>query len=159
MPSWTRHGLFMLFVFLEFTVVNKANVKPTTDRHTSIVDHASLHYARARKMCDMFVDLRVPCDKILYKIMCTWEGVQAVGILESEGIACHVTHVFCLEQAAAAARVNASLIQVYPGRVKIWYDAQPEQAVTNHLDGAENPGEEHDLVWLLIRGGEDPSLL
>lgn len=97
-------------------------------------------------MRDMFVELKVPCDKILYKILCTWEGVQAVGILESEGIACHVTHVYCLEQAAAAARANASLIQVYPGRVKTWYNKHPQQAVQNHLDAAENPGEDHDLV-------------
>jgi transaldolase len=52
---------------------------------------------KARQMRTMFNDLHVADDKILYKIPCTWQGVEAVRILESEGLACHVTHVYCLE--------------------------------------------------------------
>lgn len=55
---------------------------------------------KARRMRAMFTELRVADDKILYKIPCTWQGVEAVGILESEGLACHVTHVYCLEAGA-----------------------------------------------------------
>ena len=72
--------------------------------------------------------LKVPTEKILYKIPCTWQGVQAVKTLESdEGIACHVTHVYCLEQAAAAAAAGASLIQVYVARTNTGYAAHPEE--------------------------------
>lgn len=90
----------------------------------------------------MFDELKVPHDKILYKIPCTWQGVQAVGILESEGIACHVTHVYCLEQAAATARAGASLMQVYVGRVRTWYAKHPEATAENNLYMAADPGVE-----------------
>ena len=58
---------------------------------------------KTRKMRDMFHELKVPADKILYKIPCTWQGVEAVKTLENEGVSCHVTHVYSLEQASAAA--------------------------------------------------------
>jgi len=98
--------------------------------------------ARARRMRDMFDELGVSRDKILFKIPGTWQGVQAVEALEKEGIHCHVTLVYCLEQAAAAARAGATLIQVYVGRVRTWYKSRHEQAVKNHLGDAADPGVE-----------------
>ena len=97
--------------------------------------------AKARRMRDMLLELDVDiANRILFKIPCTWEGIQAVGQLEDEGIKCHVTQVYCLEQAAAAARAGASLVQVYVGRVRTWYQKHPIAAVHNNLGDAPDTG-------------------
>ena len=96
---------------------------------------------KARRMAEMFRELDVDvAERVLFKIPCTWEGVQAVETLEREGVKCHVTQVYSLEQAAAAARAGASLVQTYVGRVRTWYQKHPVAAVHNHLDAASDAG-------------------
>ena len=96
---------------------------------------------KARRMAEMFRELDVDvAERVLFKIPCTWEGVQAVETLEREGVKCHVTQVYSLEQAAAAARAGASLVQTYVGRVRTWYQKHPIAAVHNHLDAASDAG-------------------
>ena len=56
-------------------------------------------------MAEMFRELDVDvAERVLFKIPCTWEGVQAVETLEREGVKCHVTQVYSPEQAARGAR-------------------------------------------------------
>ena len=96
---------------------------------------------KARHMAEMFRELDVDvAERVLFKIPCTWQGVQAVETLEREGIKCQVTQVYCLEQAAAAARAGASLVQTYVGRVRTWYRKHPVAAVHNHLADAPDAG-------------------
>jgi len=96
---------------------------------------------KARRMAEMFRELDVDvAERVLFKIPCTWQGVQAVETLEREGIKCQVTQVYCLEQAAAAARAGASLVQTYVGRVRTWYRKHPVAAVHNHLADAPDAG-------------------
>lgn len=96
---------------------------------------------KARHMAEMFRELDVDvAERVLFKIPCTWQGVQAVETLEREGIKCQVTQVYCLEQAAAAARAGASLVQTYVGRVRTWYQKHPVAAVHNHLADAPDAG-------------------
>ena len=103
-------------------------------------DHDAI-VGKARRMAEMFGELDVDvAERVLFKIPCTWEGVRAVETLEREGIRCHVTQVYCLEQAAAAARAGASLVQTYVGRVRTWYQKRPIAAVHNHLDAASDAG-------------------
>lgn len=47
-----------------------------------------------------------------------------------------------LEQAAAAARAGASLIQVYVGRVRTWYAKNSDAAIANNLGDVDDPGVE-----------------
>lgn len=59
--------------------------------------------------------------RLLIKIPATWEGIQAVEILEKQGIACNVTLVFNLIQAIAAAQAKATLISPFVGRIYDWW--------------------------------------
>jgi transaldolase len=98
---------------------------------------------KAKRMAEMFRELDVNvAERVLFKIPCTWEGVRAVRRLEKENIRCHVTQVYSLEHAAAAARAGATLVQVYVGRVRTWYQKRPIAAVHNNLDRAADAGVE-----------------
>lgn len=97
--------------------------------------------AKALRMRDMLLELGVDVGaRVLFKIPCTWQGVLAVERLEQQGVKCHVTQVYCLEQAAAAARAGAALVQVYVGRTRTWYQKHPIAAVHNNLGDAPDAG-------------------
>ena len=113
-------------------------VSVEVDAHA--VNHVSAITSRVRRMRDMFFEQGIPPDKVLYKIPCTWQGVQAVAILESEGVCCHVTHVCCVEQAAAAARADATLVQVYVARIRTWYAKRPDALLSSRMRGTGSAG-------------------
>ena len=96
--------------------------------------------AKARRLHDMFRELGVDADRVLLKIPCTWEGIQAVARLEEDGARCHVTQVYCLEHAAAATRAGASVVQTYVGRVRTWYARHPVALAHNNLADAPDAG-------------------
>lgn len=114
-------------------------VSVEVDAHA--VNHVSAITSRVRRMRDMFFKQGIPPDKVLYKIPCTWQGVQAVSILESEGVCCHVTHVCCVEQAAAAARADATLVQVYVARIRTWYAKHPDALLSSRMRGTGSAGD------------------
>ena len=60
-------------------------------------------------------------NRILIKIAGTWEGIQAVKQLESEGISCNCTLIFSLTQAVACAEAGAFLISPFVGRILDWF--------------------------------------
>ena len=91
------------------------SVEVVEDRRVAV--DADAIVAKARRLHDMFRELGVDADRVLLKIPCTWEGIQAVARLE-EDARCHVTQVYCLEHAAAATRAGASVVQTYVGRVR-----------------------------------------
>ena len=58
--------------------------------------------AKARQIIRLYKEAGVDTKRILIKIAATWEGIQAVKVLEKEGIACNVTLLFSLGQAVAS---------------------------------------------------------
>lgn len=60
-------------------------------------------------------------SRVLIKVAATWEGIRAVRELEKQGIACNVTLIFSLVQAAAAADAGATLISPFVGRISDWH--------------------------------------
>lgn len=54
---------------------------------------------------------------IIIKIPMTAEGIRAVNVLEKEGIRCNVTLVFTANQALMAAKVRASYMSPFVGRL------------------------------------------
>jgi len=80
----------------------------------------------------------IDTSRVLIKIAATWEGIQATKILESQGIKCNVTLMFCETQAFAAADSQATLISPFVGRITDWYQAQG-QTISN---GINDPGVE-----------------
>ena len=76
---------------------------------------------KARRLMSIYRELDVDPSRILIKIAATWEGIQAVRILEEEGTRCNVTLVFNQAQALAAAEAGATLISPFVGRIYDWY--------------------------------------
>ena len=56
--------------------------------------------------------------------------------LEARGVACHVSHVYCREQANAAIDAGASVVQLYYSRLNAWYKSKKS------LDANADPGYE-----------------
>jgi transaldolase len=75
-------------------------------------------------------------DRILIKIASTWEGIQAAGELEKEGIHCNLTLLFSLAQAVACAESGVRLISPFVGRILDWHKA----ATGKNFEGDEDPG-------------------
>lgn len=72
----------------------------------------------------IFRDLDPTYDskRVCIKIPSTWEGIQACGILEAEGIATLATTMFSMEQAALAAHVGCTYIAPYINELRVHFD-------------------------------------
>ena len=79
---------------------------------------------KARRLMGLYADRGIGPDRVLIKIASTWEGIQAAGVLEKEGIRCNLTLLFSEVQALAAARVGAFLISPFVGRILDWHKAK-----------------------------------
>lgn len=77
--------------------------------------------ARARGLIALYESQGVGRERVLIKLASTWEGVEAARQLESEGINCNLTLLFCDVQAVAAAKAGAFLISPFVGRILDWY--------------------------------------
>jgi len=77
---------------------------------------------RVQKLLDLYELEGIDAKKrVLFKIAATWEGLQAMKILQKKGINCNMTLVFNLWQAAVAAEYEAFLISPFVGRITDWY--------------------------------------
>ncbi|HAP98958.1 MAG TPA: transaldolase, partial [Rhodospirillum rubrum] len=92
--------------------------------------------ARAERLIGLYAARGVAAERILIKVAATWEGIRAVEILQSRGIACNVTLVFSLAQAVAAAEAGAFLISPFVGRILDWH----VKASGKSFDIDEDPG-------------------
>ena len=61
---------------------------------------------------------------MLIKVASTWEGIQAAGQLEREGIHCNLTLLFSFCQAVACGEAKVTLISPFVGRIYDWYKKQ-----------------------------------
>lgn len=77
--------------------------------------------AEAQRIIAGYKEQGIEKSRVLIKIAATWEGIRAVRELEKQGIACNVTLIFSLVQAAAAADAGATLISPFVGRISDWY--------------------------------------
>ena len=77
--------------------------------------------AEAQKIIEAYAAQGIDKSRVLIKVAATWEGLKAVSILEKQGIACNVTLIFSLVQAAAAADSGATLISPFVGRISDWH--------------------------------------
>ena len=77
--------------------------------------------ARAHRLIDLYKAQGIGRERVLIKLASTWEGIEAARQLESEGINCNLTLLFCDVQAVAAAKAGAFLISPFVGRILDWY--------------------------------------
>ncbi|KAG1354490.1 putative 3-hydroxyisobutyryl-CoA hydrolase-like protein 2, mitochondrial [Cocos nucifera] len=97
---------------------------------------------KVRDLLNLYYEIEVPSERLLFKIPSTWQGIEASRVLESEGIQTHLTFVYSFAQAAAAAQAGASVIQIFVGRIRDWS--------RNHSGDPE--------IEAACKKGEDPGL-
>jgi transaldolase len=92
--------------------------------------------AEAHQFIDRYAKAGIGRERVLIKVASSWEGIQAVKILQKEGINCNMTLLFSLAQAAAAAEAGAKLISPFVGRILDWY----KKSTKKDYAPAEDPG-------------------
>lgn len=93
---------------------------------------------KARYLIGLYEKFGITRDRVLIKIASTWEGAQAAGICQKEGINCNLTLLFSLPQAIACAESGVRLISPFVGRIYDYYKAKTGKEYV----GAEDPGVE-----------------
>ena len=93
--------------------------------------------ARAHRLIDLYESRGSHRDRVLIKIASTWEGIQAAGELEKQGINCNLTLLFNFAQAVACAEVGAYLISPFVGRILDWHLAASGQS---SIAAEQDPG-------------------
>lgn len=68
------------------------------------------------------LDQAYDCRRVCIKVPSTWEGMQACRELEDLGIATLATTMFCMEQAALAARAGCTYIAPYINELRVHFD-------------------------------------
>jgi len=76
---------------------------------------------KARHLIALYEAAGIERKRILIKLASTWEGIMAAKQLEKESIRCNMTLLFSLHQAVACAKVRATLISPFVGRVLDWH--------------------------------------
>ncbi len=92
---------------------------------------------QARDIIHQYDQAGIGRDRVLVKIASTWEGIQAAGDLEKEGIHCNLTLLFGLHQAIACAEAQVTLISPFVGRILDWYK---KDTGTEEYAPEEDPG-------------------
>ncbi len=73
-------------------------------------------------------------DRILIKIAASLEGIQAMQVLESQGIHCNMTLIFSLMQSVLCAEKKATIISPFIGRTSDWYENRYKKQYSNFDD-------------------------
>ncbi len=89
---------------------------------------------QAHTIIEKYQEHGIGRDRILIKLASTWEGIQAARALESAGIGCNLTLLFCEAQAIAAANADATLISPFVGRIFDWFVARGDVPESTEKD-------------------------
>jgi transaldolase len=92
---------------------------------------------KARELIALYQASGISRERVLIKVAATWEGIQAAGQLEKEGIHCNLTLLFSLAQAIRCAEAGVTLISPFVGRILDWY--KKERGVSE-IPGPDDPG-------------------
>ncbi len=110
----------LLVIFgMEILKVVPGRVSTEVDARLSFDTEATI--AKARDIISLYEAKGISRERILIKIVATWEGIRAAEVLEKEGIHCNLTLLFSLIQAVACAEANVRLISPFVGRIYDWY--------------------------------------
>jgi transaldolase len=103
----------------ELAAVVPGRVSTEVDADLSFDTAATI--AKARAIIAAYEEHGVGRERILIKVASSWEGIQAAGALQREGIDCNLTLLFSLVQAAACAEAGVFLISPFVGRILDWH--------------------------------------
>ncbi|HEU5295609.1 MAG TPA: transaldolase [Burkholderiaceae bacterium] len=97
--------------------------------------------ARARRIVGLYERAGIQRDRVLIKVVSTWEGIAAAEQLEREGIQCNLTLLFSFPQAVACGEAKVTLISPFVGRIYDWYKKQAGAAWDEGaMAGTNDPG-------------------
>ena len=109
--------------------IQLANIVPgyvSTEVNADLSFDTKATIDKAHQIINNYEESGIKKNRILIKIAGTWEGIQAVKQLESEGISCNCTLIFSLTQAVACAESGAFLISPFVGRILDWFKANTD---------------------------------
>ena len=109
----------------EILKIVPGRVSTEVDARLSYDKEASI--AKARHLIEMYKAEGIDKERVLIKLASTWEGIRAAEVLESEGIHCNLTLLFCFSQAVACAQAGVFLISPFVGRILDWYKANTDK--------------------------------
>ncbi len=121
---------------IELSKIVPGYISTEIDADLSFDTNASIE--KAKQIINSYEQSGVPKSRILIKVAGTWEGIQAVKKLESEGISCNCTLIFSLTQAVACAEAGAFLISPFVGRILDWFKSN----TSHEYSGINDPGVE-----------------
>lgn len=131
---WLLDRLFINFG-KEILQIVPGRVSTEVDARLSFDINATIE--RTRRLIALYEAEGISRERILIKIACTWEGIQAARALETEGIHCNMTLMFNFAQAVACAEAGATLISPFVGRILDWY--KKSEGLSGYAP-AEDPG-------------------
>ncbi|KAL0228097.1 hypothetical protein RCL1_004240 [Eukaryota sp. TZLM3-RCL] len=91
---------------------------------------------QANEIMQLYEEKGVDKKRILFKVACTYEGIQAMRELAASGYHCNATLCFSLPQAIEAAHAHATLVSPFVGRISDW--AKKENLSTTEDLGVAN---------------------
>lgn len=124
---------------IEILKIVPGRVSTEVDARLSFDTQGTVH--KAREIIALYEAFGISRNRVLIKIASTWEGIQAARVLQSEGIACNMTLLFSLVQAAACAEAKAQLISPFVGRITDWHKKSLGTQWQDDIHGGANdPG-------------------
>ena len=97
--------------------------------------------ARGKRLIALYKAEGISADRVLIKVVATWEGIQAAAELERAGIHTNLTLLFSFCQAVACGQAKVQLISPFVGRIYDWYKKSAGAAwVEADKAGAHDPG-------------------
>ena len=98
--------------------VIEGKVSSEVDARVSFNSAATIDYAKS--IIARYKSNGISKDRVLIKIIATWEGIKAAKILQKEGINCNLTLIFDKAQAQACAEAGVYLVSPFVGRITDW---------------------------------------
>jgi transaldolase len=129
----TMRALLVLFG-IEILKIVPGRVSTETSARSAF--DADALVAEGRWFIERYAKAGIPRERVLVKLATTWEGIEAARVLQKEGIACNMTLLFSMAQAAGAAEAGAKLISPFVGRILDWY----KKSNKREYAPAEDPG-------------------
>jgi len=83
-----------LFVLFGREILKHVSGRVSTEVDARLSFDTGGTIAKARRFIELYAQAGVPKDRVLVKVSTTWEGIQAAGQLEREGIHCNMTLLF-----------------------------------------------------------------
>lgn len=111
---------------------------------------------RARRLIALYESHHVARDRVLVRIVATWEGIRAAELLEREDVRCHMTLVFSTVQALAAADAGVTAISPFAGRVPSRHECGAGARADEAADAGDPGVRSVRAIYALLKGGGYP---